>query len=134
MLFMSTRIISGRFCCLYFSFPIASLMTWQVFSILLLYFSVSLEKYRFFDCHLVHSKCFLESWYSFFCFFHFLFFNFEYKPCFLLDFFYSVSCSRALSIFSFYYFIHRKKSKLYKMLIWNYNHYYYCCCYYYYYY
>ena len=50
MFFLSTMIFLGKFCCLRFSFTIASLMTCQVFFILFLYFSINFEKYSFFDC------------------------------------------------------------------------------------
>ena len=51
---------------------------------LFLYFSISLEKYNFFDRFLIDSKSFLQSWYYYFVFLFLFLKNFEYKRCFFL--------------------------------------------------
>ena len=107
MLFLSARISLGKFFCLYFPFPTASLMTFHYFLLLFLYFSINLEKDIFFD----HFKNLFVILIFFFSFFISFFKIFQMHT--LLPFrrsFYSFCYIKGSLIFIFYfYFFQRKK-------------------------
>ena len=105
ILSLFTRILGRKVLLFVFFFNYCFFNDLQSFLILSLYFSISLEKYNFFDSFLVYSKSFLKSWHSFF-----VFKNFKYKRYFLSEHLFVpiVIIGLYKSQVFYFYFIHRE--------------------------